>query len=129
MSFSDTQQILQMLQQIEQLLGNVEAKMTHVNAELPKAKDALATFTQLERVSLRWISLGTQIAGSPDINKVTNVLTRALVRMQMMYSSAGMMAGGLLEMAIPGMGFTGALKFASGVAGMTMANVSMLEGY
>jgi hypothetical protein len=129
MSTSDTQQTLLMLQEIESILTKVESKMAVVNRELPQVKDALETFTQLEQVSLRWVTLGTKIAGSPDVTKVTNALSRALIRMQMMYSSAGMIAGGIAEMAIPGMGFTGAIKFASGVAGMAMSQASMLEGY
>jgi hypothetical protein len=118
-SLSETQEIMQVLQEIMALLNNVEFKTTKINSDLPKTKQSLATFTQLERIALRYIAL-TRTMGLPsDTDKAMSKIAELIVLINMLNIAAGMLTRGPvgLILAIPSIAMT------------AMSLPNLLEGY
>ena len=120
MSLSETQEIMSVLQEIMALLNNVEFKTKKINDELPKTKNTLNTFRELERVVLRYVTLARKIGLPDDIDKAMNVVTQLIILLTMAQMSMNMLMRGTpagVLMGIAGVGLTA----------MSMGNP--LEGY
>jgi hypothetical protein len=120
MSLSETQQIFQLLTQIEQILNNVEVKSEKIVTDLPKTKEALTTFRELERLALRWLLLARRFGLPEQVDGATNAFMRLIVVIRMAQMSINMMMLG------------NPVTFLIGVAGLTMSTMNaltMAEGY
>lgn len=117
MSLGEVQQIYAVLLKIDEILTRIENKTENLERDLPKTKEALMTLRDLERVTLRYVALARRISGSERADDLIRILTRIMVTMQMLYIS-----GTMLFSATP----YGVLM---GIAGVAMAQASMLEGY
>ena len=120
MSLSETQEIMSVLQEIMALLNNVEFKTTKINNDLPKTKDSLATFQQLERVALRYIALARRMGVSEDIDNAIAKFAELIVVINMVYMSFNMLQRGT-PIAV--------LSFIATISMSILSAGNMLEGY
>jgi hypothetical protein len=105
MSLSETQQIMQVLQEIMALLNGVEFKTEKINNDLPKTRESLDSFNQLERVALRYLAISRRMGLPDDINGGIQKLAGALVTLRMaMISTTYLMLGTPLGVAMGGAG-------------------------
>lgn len=92
MSLSETQEIMSVLQELMDLLNNVEFKTKTLNAELPKTKEALITFSQLERVALRFLTISRRMGLSDNVMQATQRLSQLIIVIRMAQMSYRMLS-------------------------------------
>ena len=92
MSLSETQEIMQVLQEIMALLDNVEFKTAKLNDDLPQTKDALITFSQLERVALRFLTISRRMGLSDNVMQATQRLSQLIIMIRMAQMSYRMLS-------------------------------------
>ena len=120
MSLVETRALMDTMKELINLLSNVEAKTEKINNDLPKTKNTLGTFRELERVVLRYMVLAKRIGVSDDINKAIDIVSRLILLLTMAQMSMNMLMRGTP---------TGILM---GIAGVGLTALSMgnpLEGY
>lgn len=121
MSLAEAQEMMTVLQEIMALLDKAYVKTTTLNNDLPRTKETVKTFRQLERLALRWLVIAKQLGLPPEFQKTVDFIAKVVVAIRMYQISINMlMATNPVTMAI---GITGLI-------GTTIATVpSMLEGY
>ena len=120
MSLSETQEIMSVLQEIMALLNNVEFKTQKINNDLPKTKESLASFRQLERVALRYLVLVRRMGVSEDIDNALSKIAELIVMINMLTMSFTMLQRGT------------PIGVLMGIASLSMGILSagsILEGY
>lgn len=117
MSLSEAQAVYELLLKIDQLLSGIETKTENLIRELPQTRESLMTFRQAERVALRYVALVRRISGSDRADQLIQILTRVLIIMRMLEISGIMLFSGT------------PYGILLGIAGIAMAEASMLEGY
>ena len=120
MSLIETRELMETMKELISLLGTVEAKTDKINNDLPKTKNTLGTFRELERVVLRYLVLARKIGVSDDVNKAIDIVSRLILLLTMAQMSMNMLMRGTPA---------GVLM---GIAGVGMTALSMgnpLEGY
>ncbi len=120
MSLAETQELMRTMQELMALLKGVEAKTEKLNGDLPRTKETLMTFRQLERLALRWLVLAKQMGLPEDAERVINVLAKVVIMARMAQMSINMMM--MSNPITIGIGVAGLLITASSVP-------SILEGY
>lgn len=121
---SEIQESYALLMQIDKLLADIELRIQNIERQEPRLRENLVTLRQLERVALRYVALARRISGSEDADRVLQVLSRILIIMRMLEMSGSMIVGGFMTG-----GPLGAVMIGGGIAGVAMAQASMLEGY
>lgn len=117
MSLGEVQQIYALLLKIDEVLTRIEDKTEKLQRDLPKTREALTTLRDAERVALRYLVLARKISGSERADELIRILSKLLVIMQMLYISGTMLFSGT------------PYGLLMGIAGIVMAEASMLEGY
>jgi hypothetical protein len=113
LSLGETQELMRTMQELMSLLNGVEAKTTKINSDLPQTKSSLATFSQLERVAIRYLAI-TRRMGLPDaVTQATQILSELLVLIRMTQMSYNM-----LMLSTP-------FGWAMGAAGLIMVGLSI----
>jgi hypothetical protein len=103
------------LQEIMQMLNGVQVKTEKATNDLPKLKDTLSTFKQVERLALRYLALSRQMGLPDDIQKQIQTISRVIVMIRMAQISLGLMSGNPLSVMI---GFAGVLGVGMSVKDM-----------
>jgi hypothetical protein len=91
MSLAQTQELMAQLKELTTLLSGVEAKTTKINSDMPQTKNALATFSQLERVALRYLTIARQLGLSDKINSAMQQLSQLVIMLRMAQMSFNML--------------------------------------
>lgn len=120
MSLAETQQIMQVLQEIMALLNNVTIKTEKIQRDLPITKDALSTFRQLERLTLRFLVLAKRMGLPEDLDKGITKVMELITAIRMLQMSMNMMMA-----TNPFTVFIGI----AGFAGSMLTFGSVVEGY
>jgi hypothetical protein len=115
MSLAETQELMRTMQELMVLLGHVEAKTTRLNDELPRTKETMGTFRELERVAVRYLALARRMGLPDDSTKAIEVLSRLVVLAGMAQMSFNM----LMRMTPYG--------WLMGVAGIAMTGLSFYD--
>jgi hypothetical protein len=115
MSLAETQELMRTMQELMALLNGVEQKTATLNADLPRTKDNLATFQQLERVAVRYLSLVRRMGLPDEAQKQIEFLSRIIVTIRMVQISYNMLVAGT------------PLGILSGIAGIAMAGMSLYD--
>lgn len=109
-----------LLTEISRILDGIDVKSTKLNADLPRSKETLATFRQLERVVLRYLVLARKMGIPEEYDRAIDAITKLIVLVGMLQMSFNMLA------------MTTPYGLVMGVAGglLTAATLpSLLEGY
>jgi hypothetical protein len=114
MSLAQTQELMATLKELTSLLSGVEAKTTKINSEMPQTKNSLATFSQLERVALRYLVISRKL-GLPDSINNAMQLSQLVVMVRMAQMSINM-----LMLGTP-------FGWAMGAAGLIMTGLSVTD--
>jgi hypothetical protein len=94
MSYAETQQIMADLKEIMALIDGVTIKTEKLNTNLPRTKETLSTFRDIERVALRYLALSRRMGLPEDIEKATQTLTELIVMIRMAQMSYTMLTAG-----------------------------------
>jgi len=94
MSYAETQQIMADLKEIMALIDGVTIKTEILNTNLPRTKETLSTFKDIERVALRYLALSRRMGLPEDIEKATQTLTELIVMIRMAQMSYTMLTAG-----------------------------------
>jgi hypothetical protein len=94
MSYAETQQIMADLKEIMALIDGVTIKTEKLNTNLPRTKETLSTFKDIERVALRYLALSRRMGLPEDIEKATQTLTELIVMIRMAQMSYTMLTAG-----------------------------------
>jgi hypothetical protein len=109
MSYAETQQIMADLKEIMALIDGVTIKTEKLNNNLPRTKETLSTFRDIERVALRYLVLARRMGLPEDVEKATQVITELIVMIRMAQMSYNMLTSGTpigLLMGAAGMAIT-----------------------
>jgi len=97
-------------QEIIRLLDGVEFKTSKVTNDLPKIKETLMTFKDLERVAVRYLAVVKRL-GLPDgVQQQVQLLSQLIVIIRMAQMSYNMLIAGTpvgLLMGVAGLALTG----------------------
>jgi hypothetical protein len=115
MSLAQTQELMATLKELTSLLSGVEAKTTKINSEMPQTKNSLATFSQLERVALRYLVISRKLGLPDSINNAMQQLSQLVVMVRMAQMSINM-----LMLGTP-------FGWAMGAAGLIMTGLSVTD--
>ena len=120
MSLAETQELMRTMKELMALLNNVQAKTEKIVADTPKVKDSLASFKQLERVSLRYLAIVRRM-GLPDaLQQQIQLLAQLITTVRMLQISYTMLTS------------TTPIGVLMGVAGVVLTGFSIydsMEGY
>ena len=120
MSLAETQQLFNVLTEIDRLLSDIQVKQNQINRDLPRTKESLKTFTQLEQVALRYIALSRRLGLPDDVNRAIDVLARLVTTVRMAQLSIGLLLSSNPLTAAAGIASLGLTAFSMG---------DMLAGY
>jgi len=105
------------IQQLRREIQALRREIEQLEPKLEKGTRQLETWRQLERVALRYYALARRMGLPDDADQALRVLTRILITMRMLEITGTMLFSGT------------PFGFAMGVAGLILAQASMLEGY
>ena len=109
MSYAETQQIMADLKEIMALIDGVTIKTERLNTNLPRTKETLSTFKDIERVALRYLALARRMGLPEDIERATQALSELIVMIRMAQMSYTMLTAGTpigLLMGVAGISMT-----------------------
>jgi hypothetical protein len=115
MSLAQTQELMRTMQELMTLLNGVEARTAKITSDMPQTKQSLATFSQLERVAVRYLALAKRMGLPDNVTQAVDVLSRLVVMARMAQMSFDM-----LMMGTP-------FGWAMGLAGLAMTTVSVVD--
>lgn len=123
MSLAETRELLAVMQELVTLLKQVETTTTKLTNDLPRGKETLTTFRQLERLALRWLVISKNFGLPEDIKNAVDQLAQVIVTIRMLQMSMNMMMS------------TNPFTVAIGLTGMFTTAISItslgnpMEGY
>jgi hypothetical protein len=120
MSFAETQQIMADLKEIMALIDGVTIKTEKVVQNTPKIRESLSAYTQLERITLRYLTVARKMGMPDDVQQQMQLISQLIVTVRMLQMSYTLLAS------------TTPLGIIMGVAGLALSGFAIydsLEGY
>lgn len=115
MSFAETRQIMADLQEIMALLNTVTIKTERLNTDLPRTKETLVTFRELERLALRYLILARRLGLPEDVTNALTKVSQLIMAVRMLQTAIGM-----LELSNP-------YTFALGLANLSLGGLAAYD--
>jgi hypothetical protein len=120
LSLAETQEIYTMLIEIKAVLDGVEVKTVKINSELPKTRESVVTFRELEYITFRLVSILNRMGLPPQIDAGITKLQQMLLVVRSLT-----MAMHALEMGTP----FGYIKAAIGFVTVGFSLYDNLQGF
>jgi hypothetical protein len=115
MSLAQTQELMATMKELMMVLSGVEAKTQKIVSDMPQIKQSLATFSQLERVALRYLVISRRLGLPDNVNNTLQQLSQLVIMIRMAQMSINM-----LMLGTP-------FGWAMGAAGLIMTGLSVTD--
>ena len=120
MSLGEVQAIYELLLKIDELLTGIESKNENLIRDMPKTREALTTYRDLERVTLRYLVLAKRMGLPEDVDNAIGYITRLVTVIRMAHISISLMMASNPVTAAMGI---------AGLATTVISSTDLLAGY
>jgi hypothetical protein len=105
--------------EVDRLLADIELKISRIENKAPQMSRALTTFSQAERLALRWLVLAQRMGLPEDVDAAVNRIARLITAIEMLRTASNLLlASNPVTMAIGVAGLIGgALSVSDAMAG------------